>query len=82
VSRLDSAYAFRDRNAATEFMAPGDGSERLCAQGLDRPGADRDPLVAARASWHGWRRDGTPNGIDVGSFNTAEEAMAAVDAAG
>jgi hypothetical protein len=35
-----------------------------------------------RRYWHGWRRDGTPTGIDVGSFDTAEAAMAAVDAAG
>jgi hypothetical protein len=31
--------------------------------------------------WHGWRRDGSPNGIDVGRFDTPEEAMAAVDEA-
>jgi hypothetical protein len=36
----------------------------------------------AERSWHGWRRDGTPNGVDVGQFATADEAMAAVDAAG
>jgi hypothetical protein len=36
----------------------------------------------AQRSWHGWRRDGTPNGIDVGHFDTAEAAMAAVDTAG
>ena len=36
----------------------------------------------AQRSWHGWRSDGTPDGIDVGRFTTAEEAMAAVDAAG
>jgi hypothetical protein len=36
----------------------------------------------ARQVWHGWRRDGTPTGIDVGSFDTAEAAMAAVDTAG
>jgi hypothetical protein len=36
----------------------------------------------ARRHWHGWRRDGTPDGIDVGQFASAEEAMAAVDAAG
>jgi hypothetical protein len=35
----------------------------------------------ATRSWHGWRRDGTPTGVDVGSVPTAEEAMAAVDAA-
>lgn len=36
----------------------------------------------ALRSWHGWRRDGTPNGVDVGNFPTAEQAMAAVDDAG
>jgi hypothetical protein len=36
----------------------------------------------ARRHCHGWRRDGTPDGIDVGQFASAEEAMAAVDAAG
>jgi hypothetical protein len=36
----------------------------------------------AQRYWHGWRRDGSPMGIDVGGFATAEEAMAAVDAAG
>ena len=36
----------------------------------------------AQWSWLGWRRDGTPDGISVGRFSTAEEAMAAVDAAG
>ena len=35
----------------------------------------------ARQVCHGWRRDGTPNGIDVGSFAAAEAAMAAVDEA-
>jgi hypothetical protein len=30
--------------------------------------------------WYGWRRDGTPQGVDVGRFATAEEAMAAVGA--
>jgi hypothetical protein len=35
-----------------------------------------------RHYWHGWRRDDTPTGIDVGSFGSAEAAMAAVDAAG
>ncbi|HZM39122.1 MAG TPA: hypothetical protein VFB94_08400 [Acidimicrobiales bacterium] len=32
--------------------------------------------------WHGWRRDGSPTGIDVGHFDSPEEAMAAVDEAG
>jgi hypothetical protein len=48
-------------------------------------GSDPGPrpnLGSERRSWHGWRRDGTPNGIDVGNFDTAEAAMAAVDAAG
>jgi hypothetical protein len=35
-----------------------------------------------RHTWHGWRRDGSPTGIDVGQFPTAEEAMTAVDEAG
>jgi hypothetical protein len=35
----------------------------------------------AERSWHGWRRGGTPEGIDVGNFSTAEAAIAAVDAA-
>jgi hypothetical protein len=29
--------------------------------------------------WHGWRRDDTPTGIDLGAFPTAEQAMVAVD---
>lgn len=33
-------------------------------------------------SWHGWRRDGTPEGIEVGEFDSAEAAMAAVDESG
>jgi hypothetical protein len=36
----------------------------------------------AERSWHGWRRDGTATGIDVGNYDSAEAAMAAVDAAG
>ncbi len=36
----------------------------------------------AHHAWHGWRRDGTPEGIDVGTFPSAEAAMAAVDGAG
>jgi hypothetical protein len=35
----------------------------------------------AGRAWHGWRCDGTPIGVDVGHFGTAEEAMAAVDEA-
>jgi hypothetical protein len=35
----------------------------------------------AERSWHGWRRDGTPDGIDACRFETAEQAMATVDAA-
>jgi hypothetical protein len=31
--------------------------------------------------WHGWRRDGTPNGVDVGAFPTPGQAMVAVDEA-
>jgi hypothetical protein len=34
---------------------------------------------AANSAWHGWRYDGSPNGIDLGNFDTAEQAMAAVD---
>jgi hypothetical protein len=33
-------------------------------------------------AWHGWRYDGSPDGIDLGHFDTAEQAMAAVDDAG
>ncbi len=33
----------------------------------------------AGRAWHGWRYDGTPTGVDLGHFGTAEEAMAAVD---
>ena len=36
----------------------------------------------AKRSWHGWRRDGTPAGIDVRHFATAEAAMAVVNEAG
>jgi hypothetical protein len=36
----------------------------------------------AETWWRGWRRDGSPKGISVGRFATAEEAMAAVDDAG
>jgi hypothetical protein len=36
----------------------------------------------AERTWHGWRRDGTPDGKEVGTYETAEQAMAAVDAAG
>ena len=36
----------------------------------------------AESSWLGWRFDGTPTGIDLGRFATAEAAMAAVDEAG
>ncbi|HET6948836.1 MAG TPA: hypothetical protein VFI47_00570 [Acidimicrobiales bacterium] len=36
----------------------------------------------ARHEWRGWRRDGTPTGIDVGHFASAEAAMATVDEAG
>jgi hypothetical protein len=32
--------------------------------------------------WHGWRRDGTPTGVDLGAFPTAERGMVAVDEAG
>jgi hypothetical protein len=38
--------------------------------------------VAAGGSehwWSGWRNDGSPRGIEAGRFDTAEEAMAAVD---
>ena len=32
--------------------------------------------------WHGWRRNETPTGIDLGGFPTAERAIVAVDEAG
>jgi hypothetical protein len=34
-----------------------------------------------RHYWHAWRRDGTPHGINLGAFRSAEEAMVAVDEA-
>jgi hypothetical protein len=38
--------------------------------------------AGANHAWHGWRNNGTPTGIDLGTFPTAEEAMVAVDAVG
>jgi hypothetical protein len=35
-----------------------------------------------RRYWFAWRQDGSPQGVTVGQFPTAEEAMAAVDRAG
>ena len=32
-----------------------------------------------RRYWLAWRRDGTPDGVVVGRFDTAEEAMEAVE---
>jgi hypothetical protein len=35
-----------------------------------------------RHYWHRWRRDGIPDGIDLGAFETAEQGMVAVDEVG